>query len=577
MMWLTWRQFRGQAIAGAAALAAFALLLGITGPHMADLYHASGITSCRGDDCAGVASRFLVRLTSGGGVPLLPAGSSAYVILYFLSVLVILAAPAFIGIFWGAPLIARELETGTCQLAWNQSITRTRWLTVKLTLTGLVAMAVTETFSLVQAWWAAPIGEAVGHGGSASILTEGRLGSFVFPTHGITPIGYAAFGFALAVTMGLLFRRAIPAMAVTLAIFAIVQLAVPLWIRPHLIPPDQTIASTAATQTSLVSYDRGVATLTAGAVPGHPGAWILSSQAVSAAGRPVNTMPAACQPSITPATDSGSEGALQSCLDSHGITESVTYQPASRYWPLQLAETGLFLVLALALAGYCFRRLSRSLSLPLEAQCAQQVAACHGDLLRPQAHDDVIRAFRRADPYARADWLRGLDLAPADDDRPGQQEVSHLAERHHLVVHDDVLTAPAPQLVPRAHVFHRRTPSPPSLRGGYMPWSACGYARASRGVVPVRSIRIRAHRQAACQAFGHDRIVPDKEERRGLAVRPAGRAEPRRNGVVRADAHDNKSSSWPSLLLRRVSGPRRRARRSRGLRPRRGAGRCPPR
>jgi len=44
-----------------------------------------------------------------------------------------LATPALLGIFWGAPLIARELETGTCRLAWNQSVTRTRWLTVKPT------------------------------------------------------------------------------------------------------------------------------------------------------------------------------------------------------------------------------------------------------------------------------------------------------------------------------------------------------------------------------------------------------------------------------------------------------------
>ena len=145
---------------------------------------------------------------------------NGYTILYFLSVLVILIAPAIIGIFWGAPLIARELETGTFRLTWNQSITRTRWLTVKLALIGVAAMAVTEAFSLLQAWWAAPIGKAVGLGGSASILARGRFGVFVFPTHGITPLGYAAFGFALGVTAGLLIRRAIPAMAVTLAIFA---------------------------------------------------------------------------------------------------------------------------------------------------------------------------------------------------------------------------------------------------------------------------------------------------------------------------------------------------------------------
>jgi hypothetical protein len=31
----------------------------------------------------------------------------------------------------------------------------------------------------------------------------------------------------------------------------------------------------------------------------------------------------------------------------------LTYQPSSRYWPFQWYETGLFLVLALVLAGVC--------------------------------------------------------------------------------------------------------------------------------------------------------------------------------------------------------------------------------
>ena len=158
MIWLTWRQFRIQAITAVAALAAFAILLAVSESRMSSLYAASGIVGCHGGACAGLASQFLERLTSGQGVPLLPDGTKEYVILYFLSVVVILIVPAIIGIFWGAPLIARELETGTSRLAWNQSVTRTRWLTVKLALLGVAAMAVTEAFSLLQAWWAAPIG-----------------------------------------------------------------------------------------------------------------------------------------------------------------------------------------------------------------------------------------------------------------------------------------------------------------------------------------------------------------------------------------------------------------------------------
>ena len=357
MTWLTWRQFRAQAITAVAALAAFATLLAVTRPHMDSLYAASGITGCHGGTCAGLASQFLEYLTSGRGVPLLPDGTNAYVILYFVSVLVILAAPAIVGIFWGAPLIARELETGTCRLAWNQSITRTRWLTVKLTLTGVAAMAVTEALSLMQAWWAAPIGKAVGLGGSASIITEGRFGSFVFATHGITPLGYAAFGFVLGVTAGLLIRRAIPAMAVTLAIFAAVQVVTPLWIRPHLIPPSRTMASIEAAQVEVFPTG-GTIAVTASHVPGQPGAWITSSGAVNAAGQPASA-PAACNSALPRVVGAGGSAKWDNCLASHGIRVAVSYQPGSRYWPLQLTETGLFLALALALAGLCFWQLGR--------------------------------------------------------------------------------------------------------------------------------------------------------------------------------------------------------------------------
>jgi hypothetical protein len=370
MIWLTWRQFRGQAATAVAALAAFAILLAVTRPQMASLYAASGITGCHGGTCGELANAFLSQLSNAtpfggrrGSLDLLPAGLNLYPMVYGLAILLILTAPAIIGIFWGAPLIARELETGTCRLAWNQSITRTRWLTVKLTLTGVAAMAFTEALSLMQAWWAAPIGRAMGLGGSVSVFSGGRFSALDFATHGITPLGYAAFGFALGVTAGVLFRRAVPAMAVTLAIFAAVQVVMPIWVRPHLIPPNRTIATTEATQANFNDFSGGL-TLTASIVPGQPGAWIISSGAVNVAGQPVAAMPAPCVPALGAATGgaSPSEGRLQHCLDSHGIREVVTYQPASRYWPFQLIETGIFLALALALAGFCFWRLGRRLS-----------------------------------------------------------------------------------------------------------------------------------------------------------------------------------------------------------------------
>jgi hypothetical protein len=342
MIWLTWRQFRAQAITAAVVMGAFAILLAATGPHLASLYAASGINGCHtGLPCDTAASHFLSRLTA----------TASYPIVYLLGIGIILAAPALIGIFWGAPLIAREIETRTFTLAWNQSITRTRWLVVKLTLTGLAAMALTEALSLMYAWWADPIGRARDLAASVPGLTHpftgGLFSSWIFATHGVTPLSYALFAFTLATAAGCLIRRTVPAMAVTLAIFAAAQVAMPLWVRPHLFPPDRTTTSIGAAE-----LDFG--NLTATVVPGHPSAWIISSAAINASGQPVSALPAACAGAV--GAKPSSPG---SCLARRGYRETITYQPTSRFWSFQWIETGIFLALALALAGLCLWQLGR--------------------------------------------------------------------------------------------------------------------------------------------------------------------------------------------------------------------------
>jgi hypothetical protein len=82
MIRFTWLQFRAQATVALAALFAFAVVLVLTGPHMASLY-ASAITGCHGGTCANAANTFLSRLTT----------TSPYPTVYMLSVGLILAAP----------------------------------------------------------------------------------------------------------------------------------------------------------------------------------------------------------------------------------------------------------------------------------------------------------------------------------------------------------------------------------------------------------------------------------------------------------------------------------------------------
>ena len=351
MIWLTWRQFRAQAVTAAAALAAFAILLAATGPRLASLYAASGLSRCQPASCADLASSWLSQLNA----------AHTYPMLYLASVAIILVAPAVIGLFWGAPLIAGELETGTAALAWNQSVTRTRWLAAKLAAGGLTAMAVTEGLNLMQAWWAAPIGRAVGLGATSTFFAMSRFNSLTFATHGITPLGYAAFGYALGVTVGALIRRAVPAMAVTLAIFTVAQIAMPLWIRPNLLPAEHAVVSVTSLRTITLQGGGPLSSqfhLGAENLPGQPGAWILSAGTVDAAGQATTTAPAAC---TTQPHDTTTHAFIE-CLASHGIRESVAYQPASRYWAFQWTETAIYLAVALALSGYCFWRLSRRLT-----------------------------------------------------------------------------------------------------------------------------------------------------------------------------------------------------------------------
>ncbi len=360
MIRLSLLQFRIQAIIAAAVTAAFAVVLTATGPHLASMYAADGLDGCHGGSCANLADYFTGSLVR-----------DPYGVLFLLSTGIILLAPAVIGLFWGAPLIARELETGTAALAWNQSVTRTRWLAVKLAIGGLTAMAVTEALCLMQTWWAAPISQAVADGASVGVA-QSRFAQLNFATHGITPLGYAAFAFALGVTAGALIRRTIPAMAVTLAIFAALQVAMPLWVRPNLAPPDHTVnpvTSLGGAAPSQTGPGGDTFTLYALSIPGQPGAWLLSSGPVNAAGQPVSTTPAVCASVGNTGQSAGAQGnafppgqgpaAFVACLASHGIREAITYQPASRYWRFQATETAIYLALALALAGYCFRRLSR--------------------------------------------------------------------------------------------------------------------------------------------------------------------------------------------------------------------------
>jgi hypothetical protein len=115
------------------------------------------------------------------------------------------------------------------------------------------------------------------------------------------------------------------------------------------------LAIASVTQMGTVNSGAGNGgTLFVQAQPDTSGAWILSSQVTTPAGRPAGTPPAghACD-------ESRSRQACRAYIESFHLRHSVTYQPGSRYWALQWYETASHLALALALAGLCFLRIRR--------------------------------------------------------------------------------------------------------------------------------------------------------------------------------------------------------------------------
>jgi hypothetical protein len=306
-------QFRVQAALAFGALAAIAVVLGFTGPHLVHLYNTTIATCDVHRDCSSATTTFL----------------SNYRLLQDLGNVVI-ALPALIAIFWGAPLVARELETGTHRLVWAQSVTRTRWIAVKLGLVGLGSIAVAGLFSLMITWWSSPIDRVNGNRFTA-----------VFDQRGIVPVGYAAFAFALGVMAGILIRRTLPAMATALGGFVLVRIAVTFWARPHFESPLRvTSVLHMAPGMGFNQTNNGPLSVTGG----HAGAWVFSDQIVDGAGHAVG----------------GNFLDQGACLQSRGsaacigkLRDVLVYQPAGRYWAFQSYEMTLFVVLALACAAFC--------------------------------------------------------------------------------------------------------------------------------------------------------------------------------------------------------------------------------
>jgi len=307
MAWVTWRQHR-IALAGVAALlGAWAVYLWLAGLQLHHAYAAA--TACHPASslaCGEIISEF--NLTYGD-----PALTAA---------VLLQTVPALIGAFVGAPVLARELETGTFRYAWTLGISRRRWTLGKLVPLAIAVAAAAGVFSLLFSWFFQPF------------FADGNNIPFTAELFDLRWPAFAAWtlaAFAIGALAGMLIRRVVPAIAATLAAWAGLALTAALYLRQHYAVP---------LRTSNLN------------VPGS--AWIMSqwwTKGGKFAFANWHDAPASLVRRCSAAgpLGKGSPGTLYQCFAQHGYTQWTSYQPGSRFWPFQWIEGGWLLALSVLL------------------------------------------------------------------------------------------------------------------------------------------------------------------------------------------------------------------------------------
>jgi hypothetical protein len=318
LAWVTWRQHRA-ALAGAAAfLGAIAAYLAITGHHIRQAYGALVAAGCpQATDtlpaCQSLGQAFLSFYGTTAG-PVGASGLNAQTVPFLL-----LAVPVLLGAFTGAPVLARELESGTFRFAWTQGAGRLRLAAARLIPLAAALTAAAYGLSALFSWYFTPF---------FRFGTTGGYPMQLFGNLGVDFAAWALLSFTLAAFLGVLLRRAVAATAASLAVATVADIVTMMALRQHLVTP---------------------ATVT-GAGPAGTGDWVLGNWFTSPTGAQVSASTAdhlyaqsqGGHAMITPK-------ALNTWAAQNHYIQWWSYQPATRWWQLQLTEGAWLLAASLLL------------------------------------------------------------------------------------------------------------------------------------------------------------------------------------------------------------------------------------
>jgi hypothetical protein len=180
---------------------------------------------------------------------------------------------------------------------------------------------------------------------------------------GLDPVALTVFAVSVGIAVGVVLRRTVAAMAVTLALVVVAQVVMANWVRPHLLPAEsKTVVMSRETLDGISIDDSGKVVHLVARSP-HRGDWVLSQATVNASGR-TTSLPSWFVTCIAPPPPGAVDKArregpdVSSCftrLTAEGYRQHVVYQPASRFWPLQWFESGVLLLVSALLTVFTFR------------------------------------------------------------------------------------------------------------------------------------------------------------------------------------------------------------------------------
>ncbi len=256
----------------------------------------------------------------------------------YLDVLLFLV-PCVLGLVLGAPLVAGELQNNTNRLAWTQTISRTKWLLIKWLVVALGAAALVTLFQVVVQWWSSHV--LVNFLETRAVPGTDRIAPRLFGITGVVPIAYTLFAFALAAALGAILRRTVWAVVGTVIGYTAAAVLMVTNVRPYrLFSPVFVPQTTIPNGTSVAVQAQSVLS--------QP-AWSL--------GFGIRLSPGVVSPSSASEiaqrcqNHNDSYASYLRCLASHHVEMGSFYQSASRYWPLQWSEAGIYVAASLVLFG----------------------------------------------------------------------------------------------------------------------------------------------------------------------------------------------------------------------------------